>query len=108
MRLPINTEDMTFLAVAPPEAVLDYETKTPKADGNGEPLYAVQLVAMHDGAAEIISVKIAGDPAGVAQGVPLQVKGLVAQPWSMGDRAGVSYRAQSIRPAAAKAAEARS
>ncbi len=102
MRLPINTEQMTFLAVAAPEAVLDYETKTPKADGNGELLYSVQLVAMHDGAAEIISVKIAGDPAGVTEGVPLYLTGLVAQPWTMGDRAGVSYRAQRITPVKAK------
>ncbi len=103
MRLPIDTEQMTFLAVAGPEAVLDYETKTPKADANGEPLYAVSVVAMHDGAAEILSVKVAGDPAGVTQGAALYVTGLVALPWSMGDRAGVSYRAQRITPATTKA-----
>jgi hypothetical protein len=42
------------------EPVVDFETKRPRADENGEPLFAVQLVALAEGTAEIIAVKVAG------------------------------------------------
>jgi hypothetical protein len=66
--------------------VVDFETKRPRADENGEPLYVVQLIAMTDGAAEILAVKVPGQPSGLRQGHPVKVQGLVAQPWTMQDR----------------------
>ncbi|GBE22306.1 MAG TPA: hypothetical protein ENH00_04720 [Actinobacteria bacterium] len=101
MKLPIDTTGMTFLAAGPPEPVLDYESKTPKVDENGAPLHSVQLVALNDGGAEVISVKVAGQPKGVSQGTTVKVAGLVATPWSMGDRSGVAYRADQIEPSQA-------
>lgn len=89
---------MTFLAAGPPEPVLDFESKTPKVDENGAPLHSVQLVALNDGDAEVIGVKVAGQPKGVGQGTAVKVTGLVATPWSMGDRSGVAYRAAQIEP----------
>ena len=65
-----------------------------------------QLIAMTDGAADIIAVKVPGLPGpGVRQGHPVKVHGLVAQPWTMNDRSGVAFRAARIEPAvpAAKA-----
>jgi hypothetical protein len=60
----------------------------------------VQLIAMTDGAAEIIAVKVPGLPGpGIRQGHPVKVSGLVAQPWTMGDRSGVAFRAARIEPA---------
>ena len=77
--------------------MVDFETKRPRADENGEPLYMVQLIAMTDGAAEIIAVKVPGLPgSGIRQGHPVKVSGLVAQPWTMGDRSGVAFRAARI------------
>ena len=73
--------------------MVDFETKRPRADENGEPLYVVQLIAMTDGAAEILAVKVAGMPSGLRQGHPAKVTGLVAQPWTMNYRAGVAFRA---------------
>jgi hypothetical protein len=73
--------------------VVDFETKRPRADENGEPLYLVQLIAMTDGAAEILAVKVAGLPSGLRQGHPVKVTGLVAQPWTMNDRSGIAFRA---------------
>jgi hypothetical protein len=61
---------------------------------------------MTDGAAEILAVKVPGLPAaGIRQGHPVKVHGLVAQPWTMADRSGVAFRAARIEPAvpAAKA-----
>ncbi len=43
MRLPIDTGTVKFAAAAPAEPVLDYETRAPKLDENGTPLYAVPL-----------------------------------------------------------------
>jgi hypothetical protein len=71
---------------------------------NGEPLYVVQLIALADGEAEILAVKVPGLPGpGIRQGHPVKVTGLVAQPWSMNDRAGVAFRAARIEPAVPQA-----
>lgn len=99
MKLPIDTTGVTFLCALAPEPVMDFETKRQKGDVNGEPLFSVQLVLLADGGAEVISVKIVGMPAdGLVSGTPVAVVGLVATPWSMGDRSGVSFKASSIQP----------
>ena len=68
------------------------------------PLYLVQLIAMTDGAAEIIAVKVPGQPSqAIRQGHPVRVHGLVAQAWAMGDRSGVAFRAARIEPAVPQA-----
>jgi hypothetical protein len=64
----------------------------------------VQLIAMTDGAAEIIAVKVAGMPSqAIRQGHPVKVHRLVAQPWTMADRSGVAFRAARIEPAVPQA-----
>jgi hypothetical protein len=104
MKLPVDTSAIAFLCAVEAEPVVDFETKRPRADENGEPLYMVQLIAMTDGAAEIIGVKVPGLPsAGIRQGHPVKVHGLVAQPWTMNDRAGVAFRAARIEPAVPQA-----
>ena len=86
-----------------PQPVLAFDTKQPRADENGEPLYVVQLIALAEGAAEILAVKVPGLPSGLRQGHPVKVHGLVAQPWTMNDRAGVAFRAARVEPAVAQA-----
>ena len=106
MKLPVDTSAIAFLCAVEAEPVVDFETKRPRADENGEPLYMVQLIAMTDGAAEILAVKVPGMPSqAIRQGHPVKVHGLVAQPWTMADRSGVAFRAARIEPAgpAAKA-----
>jgi hypothetical protein len=106
MKLPVDTSAIAFLCAVEAEPVVDFETKRPRADENGEPLYVVQLIAMTDGVAEIIAVKVPGQPSqAIRQGHPVRVHGLVAQPWTMGDRSGVAFRAAKVEPAvpAAKA-----
>jgi hypothetical protein len=59
---------------------------------------------MGDGSADLLAVKVPGEPsAAIRQGVPVKVHGLVAQPWTMQDRSGVSFRAAWIEPAMAAA-----
>ena len=102
MKLPVDTSAIAFLCALAPEPVVDFETKRPRADENGEPLYVVQLLAMGDGSADLLAVKVPGIPgAGVRQGAAVKVVGLVAQPWTMADRSGVSFRAARIEPAMA-------
>jgi hypothetical protein len=100
VKLPVDTSAIAFLCAMPPEPVVDFETKRPRADDNGEPLYVVQLVALAENSAEIIAVKVPGAPsAAIRQGHPVKVLGLVAQPWTMADRSGVAFRAARIEPA---------
>jgi hypothetical protein len=103
MKLPVDTSAIAFLCAVEAESVVDFETKRPRADENGEPLYVVQLIALAEGAAEILAVKVAGMPSGIRQGHPVKVHGLVAQPWTMNDRAGVAIRAARVEPAVAAA-----
>jgi hypothetical protein len=106
VKLPVDVSAISFLCAMAPEPVVDFETKRPRADENGEPLFAVQLVALAEGTAEIIAVKVAGAAPAVRQGQPVKVLGLVAQPWTMGDRAGVAFRAQRVEAITAQQARA--
>jgi hypothetical protein len=103
VKLPVDTSAIAFLCAMPPEPLVDFETKRPRADDNGEPLYVVQLVALAEQSAEILAVKVPGMPSGLRQGHPVKVSGLVAQPWTMNDRAGVAFRAARIEPVVAQA-----
>src|SRR5215210_4054876 len=79
VRLPIDTSQLTFMCAAPARPVTDFETKQHKADQTtGELLYKVQTVALD------------------SQGAMLKLEGLVALPWSMGERSGVSFRANKV------------
>jgi hypothetical protein len=103
VRLPIDTGTMTFMVARPPEAVRDFETRRPRIDQQtGEPLYTVALFAFTDGDAEIIPVRVPGDPGELPQGSHVRVVSLHANPWAKGDRSGVSYRATRIEAARAE------
>jgi hypothetical protein len=104
MKLPVDTSAIAFLCALEPQPVLDFETRRPRADENGEPLYVIQLIALAEGEAEILAVKVPGVPSsGIRQGHPVKVHGLVAQPWAMNDRSGVAFRAARVEPVMAQA-----
>jgi hypothetical protein len=104
VKLPIDTSAIAFLCALAPEPVIDFQTKQHRADENGEPLYVLQLLAMGDGSADLLAVKIPGVPSSaIRQGSPVKVTGLVAQPWTMQDRSGVSFRAARVEPAITQA-----
>ena len=104
MKLPVDTSAIAFLCALAPEPVIDFQTKQQRADENGEPLYVIQLLAMGDGSADLLAVKVPGvPPSAIRQGAPVKVTGLVAQPWTMQDRSGVSFRAAKVEPAMAAA-----
>ena len=104
MKLPVDTSAIAFLCALEPQPLLAFDTKQPRADENGEPLFVVQLIALGEGEAEILAVKVAGMPGpGLRQGHPVKVTGLVAQPWTMNDRAGVAFRAARVEPVVTQA-----
>lgn len=103
MRLPIDTKGLRFRAVAPAERLMRFEEGKPReawqprADREtGEILYAVQLVVMGSGEAEVIRVTVAGEPK-VQEDQAVEIQGLTALPWEMEGRSGVSFRAEQIR-----------
>jgi hypothetical protein len=103
VKLQVDTSAITFLCALEPHPLLDFQSKQPRADENGEPLYVVQLIALAEGEAEILAVKVPGMPSGIRQGHPVKVTGLVAQPWTMNDRSGVAFRAARVEPVVAQA-----
>src|SRR6266542_1760300 len=66
--LPIDTSAMTFLVGASAEPIRERGTNRPRTDTEtGEPLFAVQLVALIEGRANVITVKVPGEPPAVPQ-----------------------------------------
>lgn len=108
MRLPIQTQGLRFLAVAPSEELRRFEegkpreARQPRVNEHGEILHAVQLVVMGGGEAEVIRVTVTGDPK-VGEGQPVEVVGLTALPWEMEGRSGVAFRAERINSQGAPA-----
>lgn len=96
MRLPIDAGSIRFLAVTNPERVIDFDTKQPKADTDGQPLYGIRLCAINGDSSEIISVKLSGNPGAIVAGDFVNVTGLVASPWETNGRSGISYRADKV------------
>lgn len=96
MRIPVDTSGMTFMAAAPARPVTDFETRQQKVDENGELLFNLQVVWLDAEGAQVITLKMAGDP-GVVQGAMLELDGLVALPWSMNERSGIAFRANRVK-----------
>ena len=61
MRLPIDTTTVKFAAAGPAEPVLDFETRQPKTDENGVPLFNVPVFAAGSGVKDSITIKVAGE-----------------------------------------------
>jgi hypothetical protein len=104
VRLRVDTSALTFLVVADAVPVRDFESGRAKVE-DGQPLFSVRLVAMDPGSgdAEIINVKVPGEPVGLIPGQPIRLRELTAQPWSIGDKSGVAFRATAVEPAVVKA-----
>ena len=104
MRLPIDTSAISFLAGGEAEPMTEHDSGKPRLDRDGKPLFVLRVVALAEGEAEILAVRVAGMPAkGIGQGSPVRVSGLSATPWAMADRAGITYRAERVETLAAPA-----
>jgi hypothetical protein len=97
VKLNIDTTGVQFFCTKEAEARTDRETGAPRVDREtGEPQWQVQVAALDSTGGEVLRVTVNGRP-DVAVGCPVAIEGLVAIPWSQGDRSGVAFRASSIR-----------
>jgi hypothetical protein len=102
MRFPIDDAAMTYTCATAAQPVKDYGSRGQKATEDGEPLFAVGVLAMANGEADLISIKVAGKvSAGVVPGTPLKVVGLAALYWSIDNKSGMAFRASKVEPASA-------
>jgi hypothetical protein len=95
----VDTNGVTFRAAGDPAPVLkNRETgEVAKDRTTGQTMYSVELlVKTPENRAEIWTVKVVGEPAGVVEGELVQVLGLAGQDWENGDRHGISWRAEAI------------
>lgn len=99
INLPIDTRSIQFTCTHKPVLRTVRETGQPRVDPKTrQPQFQVQLMVQTAEGAAILAITVPGEPA-VAVGQPVTVEGLVALPWAQGDRAGIAYRADAIRPA---------
>ncbi len=97
MKLNIDVSGVQFFCTRGAEARTDRDTGVPRIDREtGLPLWQVQVAALDATGGEVLAVTVAGEPS-VSVGQMVAIEGLVAIPWSQGDRSGVAYRAASIR-----------
>jgi len=103
MRLPIDTAQMSFKTAGDPRPVLDFETKEPRTDKDGKPLFAVRVFASGEDVGQVIEIKVAGELAGVRRNQDVRVAGLTVQPWTLkSGKSGIAFRAATIAPANGK------
>jgi hypothetical protein len=94
-----------LLVVSEPTPKLDYETKAPKRNNDGDVIFIVGLALVRlDGTkASVIDVSITTELIGITYGVLVQVTELVVSSWEMEkDRWGFTYRAAGIKALASE------
>jgi hypothetical protein len=100
--LPLDASQFRFLAVSEPEVVTDFNTKAPKLDRNGQPVFSLDVLFTREGhKGEVVTVKVAGEKPTVSEGQKLRLSNLEATPWENNGRTGVSFTASKIEPATA-------
>jgi len=89
------------------EPKVDFETGAQQFDKDtGEQLCLVQLVLMGAFGAQVISVKVAGEPPKLTPGQQVTVTGLQVIPWAKGDQVRLAFRAESIAPVVSSSSKA--
>jgi hypothetical protein len=103
MLLPIDTTPLRFLLTGEPTAVLDYETRLPRTDSDGQPLLRVPVVVTGTGEkrAPAVEVTVPGPVPQVELGSPIVFTGLALRTWSVRgndgrERSGTSLRADAM------------
>ncbi|MFC9126694.1 hypothetical protein ACFT4A_07605 [Streptomyces sp. NPDC057099] len=100
--IPVDTARLGVLrcASAPEVKLSNTETQEVKKDRDGNTVYTVAVTVRPDGRRiSVIEIAVSGEPKGIEPGQVVKVTGLTAFAWSMGDRSGVSFRADAVSPA---------
>ena len=100
--IPVDTTRMSVpIVVLAPEVKAHPETGEIKTDRDGNTQYrtAVSVSWLGRRLPEVIDVTTSVEPANIALGTPVKLVNLVARPWQMGDRSGISFSAEAVVPA---------
>ncbi|NEB32430.1 hypothetical protein G3I62_25645 [Streptomyces sp. SID14446] len=99
--IPVDTARLGVLrcAIAPEAKISNFETQEVKRDRDGNPVWTVAVTVRQDGRRiSVIEIAVTGQPKGIDEGQIVKVTGLTAFAWAMGDRHGISFRADAITP----------
>ncbi|MGV9315591.1 SCO3933 family regulatory protein [Streptomyces sp. NPDC003691] len=99
--IPVDTARLGILrcAIAPELKYSNAETKEVKKDRDGNPVWTVAVLVRQEARRiSVIEIAVPGEQKGVVEGAEVRVTGLVAFAWAMGDRHGISFRADAITP----------
>jgi hypothetical protein len=109
--LPIDISEQTFNVTQYPRPLYEFQSPEDRAAGRArqpkidrqtnQPLYAVQMFI--SGIGRVVEVRVAGEPKGLAPGMPAKVTGLTINHWQM-ERAGRVREGVTYREAPATAA----
>ncbi|MGW1881285.1 SCO3933 family regulatory protein [Streptomyces sp. NPDC001970] len=107
--IPVDTTRLGVLrcAITPEAKTTGMETKEVKKDRDGNTIYTVAVTVRQDGRRiSVIEIAVTGEPKGLEEGQIVKVTGLTAFAWAMGDRHGISFRADAITPVPSTPAKA--
>ncbi len=96
MQLPIAADVLKLEVTSEPRAVIDFETKTPKLDEKGRPLYAVRCLWDYGRSTEMITIKVPGPLPTFGHRVAVRATDLYATPWVNNGKDGISFSAESL------------
>ena len=96
MKLPIDIQNIQFIAANAPEPLMDFDSRQQRTDSDGKAIFVLNVIALTKEGAEVLTVKVSDPPKGITQGLSVKITGLVATTWQMSDRHGVSFRADKI------------
>lgn len=98
MRLMIDTSQVTFTVGREAQPKTDQNGVQRVERNTNVPMWSVQLVAMDEAGAEVISVTVASTQAPkLTIGAPVSPVALQAIPWAQNGRNGVAFRAADIK-----------
>ena len=96
MRLPVDTSAVRFAAAGPAEPVLDFETRQPKTDGHGVPLFNILVFAAGTRVKDSSRSRVSGEVKGLSEFTLVKITNLITTTWEVGANHGVSFRADRV------------
>lgn len=96
-QIPVDVSKLQVLAGGKATPLLGQDGQ-PKHDRDGRPLFVLPVITLAEGETpEVFNVRVPGTVPEVATLTPVRINGLVARPWSMGDRSGVTFTCASVQ-----------
>jgi len=99
--LPIATDGIKLEVTSEPKAITNYDNGAPKLDEKGRPLFSVRVLWDDGKSTEMITIKVGGQPPAFGHRAQVKAVGLVAQPYVVNGKDGISFTAESLQPATA-------